>query len=142
MDYPTYRIEVRGESNLYYRFITATLFIWLWALWLWPYYMPALVKMTIAAVVIVAFYFEFRRVKKGIRASVLSISLSGRIVIYTSGNEAGWLQAQSRVFIGFYYLRYQPELGGKKKSLVIYTDQVSDIDRRRLSRLIYAAALT
>lgn len=139
MDCQTYRIEVSTYSSLYHLFIFFVFFLWLSAVWLWPYYMPDSYRFGFSTILFLVFAFEVKGNRKKASEKVLSVSQIGRVVIYTENNiEAGWLQSCSRNYLGFFYLNYLPELKTNPQSLVIYADQINAVERRRLSRIISA----
>lgn len=141
MDSPVYRIEIRAHSSLYYFIIYSLLLLSLWALWLWPYYLPSYLKLVFALALLILFAWEIRNHQKDLTDKVLSLSQKGRLVLYAKHTELGWLQSNSGVYLGFYCLSYLSDLEQSKRTLIIYADQVSDRDRRRLSRIIYAVKL-
>lgn len=137
MDSQTYRIEVRGHSNLYYFFIFSIAAIWFWAIWLWPYYLPDVYKLSLAILLLLILILEIKR-KFNVPA-VLTLSQSGRIIKHTEQPHGGWLQQSSKVYPGFFYLCYLPDMAKATQSWVIYVDQLNDADRRRMSRVLRAA---
>ena len=141
MDSPVYRIEIRAHSSLYYFIVSSLLLLSLWALWLWPYYLPTYLKLALALVLLILFIWEIRAQSKDVTDKVLSLSQKGRLAVYGKHTELGWLQPNSRVYLGFYCLSYLSDLEQSKRTLIIYTDQVDERDRRRLSRIIYAVKL-
>lgn len=136
MDSQTYRIEVRGRSYLYHFFIFLIAVIWFWAIWLWPYYLPNVYKLSLAALWLLILILEIRR--KIDTPAVLTLSQSGRIIKHTESPQGGWLLPNSKVYPGFFYLCYLPDIAKSKQSWVIYVDQLSDVDRRRMSRVLRA----
>lgn len=139
MECQTYRIEVSAHSKLYYFFICSIFFLWLWALWLWPYYMPNTQKICLSFLLFLVFLFEVKTNKNRASKNVLLIGSNGRFVLHSNrGIKAGWLQSSSQIYIGFFVLKYNPELGTSPQVLVVYTDQINTLNQRRLSRVIRA----
>lgn len=136
MDSHSYRIEIRGHSSLYYFFIFLIAAIWFWAIWLWPYYLPSAYKLSLAILLLLTLVLEIRR--KVNTPAVLTLSQSGRIIRHTEDPQGGWLQPNSKVYPGFFYLCYLPDVAKSKQSWVIYVDQLNDVDRRRMSRVLRA----
>ncbi len=66
----------------------------------------------------------------------LSLSQFGRIVHYSSSTQMGWLLSSSKSYLGLFLLEFKQDLTGKTKRLVLFSDQLEQQDRRRLSRII------
>ncbi len=132
----TYRIEVSKHSSLKYFYSSSFIFLVLSTIWSWPYYLPTMFKVALAAVAIAVFLRGICLTRRTQITRVISINTAGRLVCYGEKATAGWLLNTSRGFLGFYALDYCRELDNKSTTLVIFSDQLTNIDNRRLSRVI------
>lgn len=82
------------------------------------------------------FIVQLYKIEKTKTHSALSINTAGRLVYYSENKVAGWLLKTSRDAFGIYTLNYRREIDSKKGTIIIYWDQLTDVDKRRLSRIV------
>lgn len=132
-----YYIEVSAGSYLKYLFYFSFALFTLLVIWSWPYYLPNTVRLLLSWLFLLAFiWFLWRDLQQASRFT-LSLSAKGRLVNYQQGIKAGWLLGLSVHYLGCFVLIYRQDVSDKLAKLVIYADQLNDVDRRRINRVIH-----
>lgn len=135
-DADVYRLEVIADSKLKLFYSSLFNLLLIASVWQWPYYTPDSYKIAICLFIFSLLLVQLRKIEKNKTASVLSINTAGRLVHYSKYKVAGWLLNSSRDTFGVYTLNYRREVDNKEGTIIIYWDQLADVDKRRLSRII------
>ena len=135
-DADVYRLEVIADSKLQLFYSSLFNLLLIASVWQWPYYTPDSYKIAICIFIFFLLFVQLRKIEKNKTDSVLSINTAGRLVHYSKYKVAGWLLNSSRDTFGVYTLNYRREVDNKKGTVIIYWDQLADVDKRRLSRII------
>lgn len=135
-DADVYRLEVIADSKLKLFYSSLFNLLLIASVWQWPYYTPDSYKIAICIFIFSLLFVQLRKIEKNKTASVLSINTAGRLVHHSRDKVAGWLLNTSRDTFGVYTLNYRREVDNKKGTVIIYWDQLADVDKRRLSRII------
>lgn len=129
-----FRIEISSNRRLQRR--TSVLFysLFVYSLYIWPYFVPSLLKFTVIAIVLVLAIIHIAKAPK-LDSRVLLVSDDGEIKapeIKWEGQMSRW---SSHLFFVFFICSVNG-LTGKTKNQVIFSDQLSEQDKRRLARII------
>ena len=132
----TFRVQIKQNSIIRLSYHVAFLVVNLSLIWSWPFYLPEYIRWLMTAVMsLFSIVFIWRSISKPQTWS-FSLSSTGRIVCFDVESMSGWLTASSTSFPGVAYLEFNRDLTAEKQSRLVFFDQVTDTDKRRICRVL------
>ena len=134
--YSSYRIDVKANSNMagfFCLFITALILVAFWQL---PIFLQLNVKLLISALLILVMLLQWLLSLSQQTTSILSFTEPNRIVFKSKQIVSGELLPKSQNFTFGFILWFCSSLSKKSTMIVIFNDQLDDVSRRRLSRIV------
>lgn len=132
----TFRIYIQPHSLIWLGYQAFFLLVNLLIVWAWPFYAPIYVRCALTLLIgMLSIGLAWRSASTSQTWSLL-LNSTGRIVCFGVEKKAGWLTPSSNIFPGVAYLAFTEDITADKQYRLVFFDQITDRDRRRICRVL------